>query len=70
MKCQKCQDEGLRSRLFVKQVDSPATSVQVYYDENGKLHQHDPVGMSTDYRCSNGHSWTAYATPFCFNCSE
>lgn len=36
-----------------------AMGVNTYHDEDGVSHRHDPNIHTTEYRCSNGHSWSA-----------
>jgi hypothetical protein len=60
MKCQHCEKLGLRSRLYIRgsvtlHVDQP----EVYYDEDGVFHVHDPNWQVQSYRCSNDHQFSA-----------
>ena len=53
--CTKCRDAGLRSTVRVlgtKQTDMPR---DVYFDEDGTEHSHNPNLVTTQFRCSNGH---------------
>ena len=58
MKCPECVAEGKRSKVYVGGHSSTLMGYLAYYDEDGKLHDHDPNVYSTNYRCSNGHKWT------------
>lgn len=37
-----------------------------YFDEQGRRHHHDGNATTTEYRCSNGHSWSATTTGSCW----
>jgi hypothetical protein len=66
MKCQKCVEAGLRSR-----VDAPGYGVVTamacprFYDEDGAYHDHDSNSRSELWRCSNGHCWTRICVNRC-----
>jgi len=58
MKCPECVAEGKRSKVYIGGSSSTLMAGKTFYDEDGKLHDHDPNSYGTDYRCSNGHRWT------------
>jgi hypothetical protein len=58
MKCQKCVANGLRSRVHVGMSTSTLMGWTPYYDEDGEFHNDDPNIHSTDYSCTQGHSWS------------
>ena len=42
----------------------------VYFDEDGRKHDHDPNSCTTDFTCSQGHRWqeTVSACGGCTSC--
>jgi hypothetical protein len=66
MKCPKCVELGLKSRLngdgFGLSTDMGALR---YWDEEGRHHTHDPNSHSTHYWCSNGHNISIYRKDSC-----
>jgi hypothetical protein len=71
VKCPKCVEEGVKSRV---RLDSYSTSTLMcdhsFYDEDGKYHYHDPNKRSQGARCSNGHSFYITTTPGCGACGK
>lgn len=65
MKCPTCEAQGTRSIVYVGPSSSTCMSGSVYYDEDGRYHQHDPNTHTTAYNCSLGHGWvmTTNANP-------
>jgi hypothetical protein len=57
MICKECQNQGLKSQVHPGIGMRTLMGWSPYYDENGKFHSHDPNTITTDYKCSNGHSW-------------
>lgn len=56
MICTKCRDVGQRSRVDVLgSITGTMTKKEVFFDEDGDMHVHDPNIVTTAYRCSNGH---------------
>ena len=57
MLCPECQKLGLKS----KACPGPGTTTLMYcppfYDEEGRLHDHDSNVMRQGFTCSRGHSW-------------
>ena len=58
MICKICKEQGLKSNVYGGDFGiTTAMYCEPYYDEDGKRHHHDMNGTSSDYRCSNGHSF-------------
>lgn len=66
MKCQKCVEQGLESKVYVGTTMTTLAYSAPFYDENGRYHYHNPNTTTTEYRCSNGHSFTETMTPVCW----
>ena len=58
MKCPQCQKEGEKSTVAVGCSHTTLMCTHSFYDEDGKLHHHDPNTTNTNYSCSRGHEWT------------
>ena len=65
MKCSDCVEEGKRSKIYIGGSSSTLLGWLSHYDEDGNRHDHDPNSYSTDYRCSNGHTWTKTTRHIC-----
>ncbi len=63
MICEKCKDRGPESQARQGMSYTTAMCSDTYYDEKGKRHYHDPNKSTTEYRCSNGHTWTIVSGP-------
>ncbi len=57
MKCPKCVDEGLSSRINIGPTFSTLMATFEYYAEDGTHVVEDPNTRSTEFSCSNGHAW-------------
>ncbi len=57
MICEKCKEQGLKSRVSEMGCSKTLLGYRPFYDENGKRHYHNPNVTTTSYKCSNGHSW-------------
>jgi hypothetical protein len=68
MKCQKCIDEGLRSRVYSDGISSKMMGWSTYYDEDGIYHSHNPNGIEKWFRCSEGHRFHIDGKEQCANC--
>lgn len=66
MICKQCQDEGCKSRVFPGTSTSTLMLCRPFYDEDGKRHHHDINVITTNYRCSNGHTWTNHHSGQCW----
>lgn len=66
MRCPKCVEAGLKSRVFVGAVEMTTMWCQPFYDEDGKYHHHDSGTRSQRYSCSNGHHWCEQSRPSCW----
>lgn len=59
MKCPTCIAEGKTSTVTRGARRSTLMASVEFWDENGMHHpRHNPNTVTTDYRCSNGHSWS------------
>lgn len=68
MICEKCKTEDRKSTIRFSTEIVTSELVDNYYDEEGKLHIHDPNITETTYRCSNGHEWSERETEHCGAC--
>ena len=59
MRCPSCVLEGKRSKVRINASTTTAMSSDNFYDEEGRLHSHNPNSVRTYYTCSEGHSWFA-----------
>lgn len=59
MKCPECQSQDMVSvvRRLGPRI-STLMMVDTYWDEDGKMHIHDPNRTVDWFRCSNGHEWS------------
>jgi hypothetical protein len=57
--CPWCQRDGERSRVSSGSVRGTLMNgVSPYWDEDGKLHTHDPNIYTATFGCSRGHRWS------------
>ena len=66
MKCPQCQEENKQSRVYPGASSTTLAYYPPYYDEDGKLHDHDNNIITTDCRCSNEHEWTEKSNGSCW----
>ena len=66
MKCEICEKEGLKSQIHIGGSVSTVMGYHQYYDEDGKHHSHDPNIRTTQYSCSNGHSFARQESGSCW----
>jgi hypothetical protein len=66
MKCPTCQMEGERSKVYPGGSRQTLAYSPPMYDEDGKLHIHNPNTVATNYTCSRGHTWTGTAGGSCW----
>ncbi len=55
MICTKCRDSGQRSIIHILGTKQTQVPRDVFFDEDGEEHNHNPNIVTTQYRCSNGH---------------
>jgi len=67
--CPFCAREGLKSRLMTGGGSVTAMAYTSYYDEEGRLHNHDPNTRRNGFRCTNGHIFDHKHTGACRNCT-
>ena len=68
-KCPLCVEEGKKSKLFCHgSMTTLAGGPPNYYDEEEKLHVHDPNRTTRSYTCSNGHNFSHMFYHKCPNC--
>ncbi len=63
MRCPTCEKNGVRSKVFMEPGSMTAAYYPPYYDEDGKLHQHDANTGTQTFNCSQGHRWTNRVGP-------
>lgn len=68
MKCEECGKLGKTSTIGIGSSIVTSAGISQYYDEEGNYHHHDPNVSSTDYHCSNGHSWVVKSKHTCESC--
>ncbi len=77
MKCQKCIDANLKSRVFIigptgkmKDVVPNATPSdrQQFFDEDGNFHRHDENRHLVSFECSLGHKFEEVFKTDCGKC--
>lgn len=61
-RCPICQRMGVKSKVYVGGSYRTLIGWEIYYDENGVLHDEDPNITSTSYTCSNGHHFSSEET--------
>lgn len=54
-RCSCCKVVGLRSRVEVGMCQTTAMAWTPYYNDDGRLHDHDPNITECEWRCCNGH---------------
>ena len=56
--CRHCREAGDTSTVSADEgTRATAMIVNVFHDEQGRRHRHDPNTYTTSYRCSQGHVW-------------
>ncbi len=66
MICKQCKEQGLKSIVYVGISSRALLYCPIFYDEEGRLHNHDSNTTTTGYHCSNGHSWTEKEYSHCW----
>jgi len=66
VKCPVCIEQGLKSLVNVGHGTTTLMHCQPYYDENGKHHHHDRNTSTSNFSCSNGHSFTVSRQGSCW----
>lgn len=59
MKCQQCQSKNLTSKIEQRSYYTTLLLSNIFHDEDGREHIHNPNAKTTGYFCSKGHSWEA-----------
>ena len=57
MICEKCHEQGERSKIYIGEAYITAMFFRPYFDENGNLCDDDPNITTTEMECSNGHEF-------------
>lgn len=57
MKCETCVAENERSTITALGTTVTLMSWNVYYDEDGERHSHDPNLYREGFLCSRDHQW-------------
>ncbi len=63
MVCDECKKAGQKSFVYPGASSGSLLYCKPFYDQDGKLHDHDSNTSSTSYSCSNGHHWTVASGP-------
>jgi hypothetical protein len=66
MICPECKKEGLKSKVYPGPLITTMMWCPPFYDEDGKLHNHDSNTSTTSCRCSNGHTWVDSSIGSCW----
>jgi hypothetical protein len=71
MICQKCKDEGLKSKVTSCGGTSTLMWFSSHHDAQGSYHHHDGNTITSSYKCSNGHLFSAKYKKQCpnFDCT-
>ena len=64
--CPACQKEGKKSTVTPGVCMKTAMYCPPFWDEDGKLHNHDCNTTTTQMRCSNGHHWEVKSKGSCW----
>lgn len=60
----------LPSAIHVGMSSTTLMSGSSFYDGQGRFHSHDPNTSTTNYTCSNGHSWNVGSGPILCWCQN
>lgn len=67
MKCPECVRLGLTSNVyFAGYARTTLMGINRFYDEEGKLHEHNGNKRRQDYTCSNHHKFEAETSKSCW----
>lgn len=66
MKCPYCEKEGKKSISYCGEKIGTYMGCDSFYDEDGKLHNHDLSIYTNSYCCSNGHKWSETESNECW----
>lgn len=66
MICQACSNSAQRSTVRILGTKQSKIPTDVYFDEDGQQHSHNPNVVTTHYRCSNGHRFEERSSWQCF----
>jgi hypothetical protein len=70
MKCPRCESQGKTSTFkLLNGTTRSHPNVETYYDELGKLHEHNNVCVS-NWECSEGHKLSKQTKLGCGGCLE
>ena len=62
MICEKCKDQGGKSRVYPGIPTTTSMYYHPYYDEDGNFVDENPNTITWSHRCSNGHRWDIRTT--------
>jgi len=68
MICPKCKELGEKSTVYEHGMVSTCANVNVYYDEDGNRHWHDPNRSTISYSCNRGHNFGFALANKCSSC--
>jgi hypothetical protein len=57
MICEECKKAGIESTIRPEMTFSTLIGSSPYWDHKGVYHSHDLNISTTEYSCSNGHTW-------------
>ena len=66
MICSECKEQGLKSKVYPGTSSATLMWCPPFYDEEGNFHNHDANTITSEYSCSNGHSWTESSHGTCW----
>jgi hypothetical protein len=66
MKCPECLKKGLNSKVYDRGGWATCVHTPKFYDEQGRMHDHDNNIYTHEYECSNGHKFEINETHKCW----
>ena len=66
MICPECKKQGLKSKVYPGTGWTTLMYCPPFYDEEGRLHNHDRNTTTTNPSCSNGHHWVDESIGSCW----
>lgn len=64
--CEKCKAEGKTGSVRNTGMSKTILACQMFVDDQGRLHYHDPNVTYAEYRCDNWHVWKTESTTPCW----
>jgi len=66
MRCPECSKQGKSHVVFVGPTRITLMGYARFYDQDDKLHDHNPNRTTIDYSCSNNHTWEDVSGTICW----